>query len=64
MKKVIILRKAHAKKKSFTSPFSSLERNIPHLSCQFITYSIRIGHLDWCNTRNIHWRYSVKKGVP
>ena len=36
--------------KSFIPPFSTIERNCIywHFSCQFITYSIRIGNLNWC----------------
>ena len=38
MKKMIILRKIHVTMKSFA----------PRFSCRFITYSIKIGNLDWC----------------
>ena len=50
MNKVIILRKIHVKMKSFAPPFSTIERNKTYsrLSCRCITYSIRMGYLDWC----------------
>ena len=46
MKKVIILREIHVAMKS--SKKTKKETVYSHFRCRFITYSIRIGSLDWC----------------
>ena len=50
MEKVIILRKLHVKITSFVPSFSTIERNSTYsqFTCQFITYSINLKNLDWC----------------
>ena len=49
MRKGIILRKILVTMKSFAPPFSTMEENSTCSRCNywFITYSIRIGNLDW-----------------
>ena len=49
VKKVIILRKIHAKNEVFRSTILHHRKKLNvSLSYRFITYSIRIGNLDWC----------------
>ena len=45
VKKVIILRNIHVEMKSFAPPQKETQHT--RLSCRLITYSIRIGNLDW-----------------
>ena len=55
----------HAKIKSFTPPFSNIEKNETYssLASRFITYNIRIGNIDWCKCQKQPLEVFREKGV-
>ena len=63
--RIYILKKNVIILMSFAPPFSNIERNstYPRFSYRCITYSIRIGNLDWCKCQKQQLELFYKKGI-